>query len=458
MTEWEPIRARPMSRRPPQNIEAEQSLLGALLIDPKCRDRISWLRSDDFWRETHANIFDAIGSLGDQADVITVADWFAKRQMSGQIENGAYLTEMAADTPGTSNVLTWARMIQQAANQRLMIQSAEAAIERAMNGAPVDDICESLSSDIGAMTIKGTTGPRTMAQVAAQWMGELEERMGKTPIQTGLADVDRIMLGMLPSDLIILAGRPKMGKTAGVMTILNNITANDWALAFSLEMSGAQLVKRSITGPDIDGARLRDPSTLEESDWPRITAAMVRAKRQKLLIDDTAGISMNQLAARAREAKRRHDVKLIAVDYLQLVTCQAENRFQEVSQISRQLKKLAKDLDVPVLALSQLSRGVEDRNDKRPRMSDLRESGQLEQDADQIWMLYRHGAYDQNDKSGITEWINVAHRDGENGTAYCKFHGAQSKYVNADSSAIAEYLAQFREQPQRKSNWQRREA
>ena len=442
----------------PHSIDAEASLLGAMMLDPRAADRVSgMIGPEHFFRELHATIFAAIIDCGAECDPLNVADWFFKRKMQADVDNGAYLTELANNSAGPSMARSHARLIVEKAQQRKMIDIGHHLAESAAHGADVAELCESLHSELAAIDRHGTTGPRTLTQVAGTWINHLEAlSQVENRLDTGLADVDRIIQGLLPGELMVLAGRPSMGKTAAMMTILQNVSQNTQTLLFSCEMSGEQLLKRMVAGRDVPGHKFRDPRKMSKDDWKHVTAGMMRAKKHKILIDDTGGITMNQIEARAREAKRSDNIGLIAVDYLQLVTCKAENRLQEVSVISRRLKKMAKDLNLPVIAVSQLSRAVENRTDRRPKMSDIRESGQLEQDADIITFLYRNGYYVEDDRSGITEWITAKHRDSEPGTAYTRFDGARAMFVNADFRDIELYKQDVQAQAAGGSNWSRR--
>lgn len=428
-------------RQYPHSIEAEQSLLGALMLNPGAMDRAAGLISEtDFHSELHATIFSAIRDCGREADPITVADWFARRQMADDIDNGAYLTTLANDTPGTSNVMGWAKVIRAKSDARRLIESLTEITERALAGDDPQELTRLLQGHVLDWSRTSTRKVRTITQVAADWIDELHDRTDENNrVETGLLDLDEIVQGLLPGELWVIAGRPGMGKTAAAMTILANVTADQWGLMFSAEMSGEQLIQRWASARGLDPAKMRRPSQMVDDDWRSLMATLSELKKQCLMIDDTGGISIDDMAARARLAKRDRDIRLIVVDYMQLLSARSESRFDEVSRISRALKKLAKDLGVPVIALSQLSRKVEERPDKRPRLADLRETGQIEQDADIVTFLYRHGEYDESDRSGITEWITAKHRSGKKGTAYTLFSGARQKFLNADRETIEDY-------------------
>ena len=427
--------------RPPRSLDAERSLLGAMMLSQDAADKISgWINQADFYTEQHQQIFFAIRECYPSADAVTVAEWFTRKGKGDQVENGAYLTGLVNDTPGISNITGYARIVREKSDARKLVDLGMRISNQAITGRPPAELIDELQGYVLDWTKTGLKSARTVQQAAVDWFDRMSERSeNKEQIDTGLVDVDRIWQGMQSDEFIILAGRPGMGKTAALLTILNNVCRDHYGLFFSLEMSAESLVKRMVGGGRIPGWKLRNPSKLESSDWPELAAGTQALKSKKLIIDDTAGLSIQNIASRARLAKRQHDIKLICVDYLQLVTAKSENRLQEVSLVSRQLKKLAKDLQVPVIATAQLNRGVEGRAEKRPTLADLRESGQLEQDADIITFLYRGGYYDENDKTGVTEWITAKHRDSEPGNAYTVFNPRKQLFVNADHGLVNQY-------------------
>ena len=431
-------------RAPPHSLDAERSLLGALMLSTATLDKIAGtVRATDFYRVTHQHIFQAITELAAQnesPDPIAVADWFRKCGRLDQVDNGSYLIGLANDVPTTTGAAGWARIVREKAALRALLDLATSLGDRAISGESSDEIVTEMQQTLIDWTGKSQlTGPKAVTAHAADWLDYLSERSeDAVECVTGLVDVDAGMAGMLPGDLIILAGRPGSGKSAGAMQIALHNARTMPVLVFNLEMSGMQLVKRMVTG-GIDSRRVRRPKDLQPDDWRRIQQGIAALKAYQLEIDDTAGLTIDQLCARARAAHRRRRLGMIIVDYLQLVNSRAENRTQEISQISRALKQLAKGLGVPVIALSQLSRKVEERADKRPVMADLRESGQLEQDADQIIFLYRHAYYHEGFESNISEWIRAKHRDAETGTHYVMWLPDRVRFGNADSSAVAQY-------------------
>ena len=427
-------------KSPPHSNAAEQALLGAAMLAGP--DSVSWLTVDDFFPETHRLIWQAITECdrsGDGYDPVTVSEWFAKNSDMERIENGAYLTGLANDCPGTANIKGWAKTLREHCQRRKLIALGVDITDRALDNEPPTETIDYIESQVIDWAGHTTNGPRSILQAAASWFDRLDTLTDQSQrVDTGLIDVDKIVMGLLPSELIVIAGRPGMGKTAGAMTIARNIGAKHPVLFFSLEMSGEQLVKRMVA-QGISGDKLRNPHEMTPHDWDTVRDGVRNLKRYQIHVDDTGGLNIYQLAARAKAWKKNHGIRAIFIDYLQLITCKSENRFSEVSEVSRQLKKLAKDLDVPVIVLSQLNRKLEDRPDKRPRQADLRESGQIEQDADIIIFLYRHSEYHEDFDSNIAEWIVEKHRDAQTGTAFTLWQGHKQTFVNATPDAIAEY-------------------
>ena len=425
----------PSIKQPPHSNEAEQSLLGAVMINPGAWDRVaSKITESDFYTEAHRLIWKAICEAKDQgspADPVTIADWFAKHGKSEIVKGGSYLTALANETPG-SNVTGWVRIILAKSKARRLIEIGTDIADRAFGSESADDILAELHQHVSALQADGQlSGPRHLREIAASWVDGLTESMERGgSIKTGLADIDKRWGGMHPTELYIIAARPSMGKTSAMLTICKNVAGQTTPLIFSAEMSGESLYQRLVAGR-VDANRMRNPQDLESQDWDAIRVEMARLKKLNMLVDDTGGITCAQLAARARAMKAKHDIGLICVDYLQLVKHKSERRFDEVSEVSRQMKALAKNLKVPVLILSQLSRKVEERVGNRPKLSDLRESGQLEQDADVVTFLYHEG--------GLTEWITEKHRHGEKGTDLVLFRPHCTDFVNADHRDQAEY-------------------
>ncbi|MFW6024046.1 MAG: replicative DNA helicase [Dichotomicrobium sp.] len=441
----------PNIKQPPHSNEAEQSVLGAVMMTGIGKVA-HLLTEDDFYREVHRLIWRAcseIDAAGERCDAVTVGEWFQRQGKFDKVDNGAYLTMLANETPGPANMTGYAKIVRQKSILRGLIELSADLGDRAFSGEEPSAIVSDMTEQLLDWTGKDTfTGPKPITQFAAQWLDDLDRRSQPDfePITTGLVDVDRGMMGMMPSDLIILAGRPGSGKTAGALQIAEHVSRTKLVQVFSLEMAGEQLVARAA-GAGVPVERLRDPKLLTKDDHRKIREGLTLLKGHKLIIDDTAGLHINQITARARYTHRKHETALIVIDYLQLIQAGGENRTNEISQISRALKKLAKDLAVPVIAVSQLNRSVESRPNKRPMMSDLRESGQLEQDADQIIFLYRHAYYHEGFDSNVAEWIRAKHRDGPTGTHHTMWLPEKTKFANADHSAIAEYKALLESEP-----------
>jgi len=459
MTEPAPSLSPP--RQPPNSLEAEQCLLGAMLLSRQAVDKFcGQIGPEDFYRETHRLIFRAITELsgkGEQVDAITVSDWFATNRLLDRVDGGGYVTMLANETPGAANVSGYLRIVREKSKARRLVEMGAEIADRAMQGEAPDALIDEVQNQILDWSGESFQTARTIPQIARSWLEQLESRIDQSQrIDTGLADVDRIVQGMLPSELVFIGGRPGMGKTAAAMSILEQVTRKHWAIMFSAEMSGEQLLGRWATAGGVESSKLRDPSQMLESDWISLHTKIKALKSNRLVIDDTAGISIEQMAARVRLQKRERDIRLVVVDYMQLVTAKSESRFDEVSRVSRGLKKLAKDMDIPVIALSQLSRKLEERGNKRPHLSDLRETGQIEQDADVVIFLYRHSQYDDKDDSGIAEWIVAKHRSAQTGTAYTIFQDSLQKFVNADWAAVHEYQnAQLPASSGQQTRWRR---
>lgn len=435
-----------IDRVPPQNLEAEQSVIGAAMIEREAISKTAeFLRPEDFYREAHRLIFAAIINLfnkNEAVDMVTVVEALRKEDKLEAAGGIAYITSLANCVPTAANVLYHARIIEEKA---LLRQLINAATEIA--GLGYEDT-EEVSSilDTAEKRILGVSNRKLgqdftpIKSIIFDAFNKIEvlyaSKGGITGISTGFKDLDRLTSGLQPSDLILIAARPSMGKTAFVLNIAQHIGVREKkAVAFfSLEMSKEQLVQRMLCAEAaIDSQRLRI-GELEDNDWKKLVYAADRLSAAPIFIDDTAGISVVEMRAKARRLKIEHDLQLIIIDYLQLMQGSSsgrsgENRQQEISEISRSLKSLARELNVPVIALSQLSRSVESRQVKKPMLSDLRESGSLEQDADIVSFLYRDDYYNPDtDQKNITEIIVAKHRNGPVDTVKLFFHKQFTKF------------------------------
>ena len=432
-------------RSPPHSNEAEQSLLGAVLLVGMSRVQ-GKLFEDDFYTKTHQLIWRACCELdarNERIDAISVSDWFRSAGEHGQVENGSYLISLANDGPGVTNVQGWIRIIREKADLRRLMQVAADMSDRAMAEEDPAEIIRDLQGKVLDWGASVTAGPKSLTQFAASWLERLGRLMDtERAIDTGLDDLDAILMGLMPQELMILAARPGMGKSSLAMQIAERTSRKHDVLFFSAEMSGESYVKR-LVAKDVDARKLRRPSELDDADWHRVRQGIQFLKTSRIHLDDSGGLDIRDLCARARSWKKRHDIRLIVVDYLQLIHARQaarESRQNEVSEISRSLKGLAKLLDVPVIALSQLNRGLEGRPDKRPRLSDLRESGALEQDADMILFIYRESEYEDCGHD-IAELILAKHRDAQTGRAAALWRGDQTRFLNLDKREAGDYWA-----------------
>lgn len=433
---------------PPNSVEAEQSLLGGLMLDNQAWDKVADLIVDsDFYRKDHQLIFAGIAALasdGHPCDLVTVSEYLDNRSELESAGGLEYLMTLANETPGAANARAYAKILRERSVLRSLISagneisgSAYATDGRAASEL-VDD-AERLVFEIAEKGARGRAGFKPLKQILPATVDRIDllhQSDGDiTGITTGYAEFDKMTAGLQPGDLIIVAGRPSMGKTTLAINIAENaaIGAAVPTAIFSMEMPSEQLAFRMISSLGrVDQTHLRTGNFPDE-DWSRINTAVQLMSDAPIFIDDSPGLSPTEVRARARRLKREHGLGLIVLDYLQLMQVHGntENRATEISEISRSLKALAKELSVPIIALSQLNRSVEQRTDKRPVMSDLRESGAIEQDADLIIFIYREEVYNQDTpRKGIADISIAKQRNGPIGDFPLTFVGRFTKFEN----------------------------
>jgi len=418
------------AKAPPHSNEAEQSLLGALMLSTDGWDKVAdKIDENDFYRANHRQIYRAIAELnesGQPCDAVTVADWFASRDLMDRVDGGGYLTMLANETPGPANIVGYANIVRERSILRQLIEIGTRIADDALqsSGRNSKELLEEAEKKIYAIADQGAHRQSSYVPIqkvlaeAIDILNELQESDGDlTGVATGFAELDKRTAGLQPTDLIIIAARPSMGKTTFAMNIAEkaSIRYKVPVAVFSMEMSNTQLVMRMFSSLGQIGQDKLRTGDLQTHDWVNLQSAMTMLKSSEIFIDQTPSLSPTDLRARARRMKREHNIGLIVIDYLQLmkVPGMGENRTQEISEISRSLKALAKELNVPVVALSQLNRALEQRPDKRPKMADLRESGAIEQDADLILFIYRDEVYNEDSPDkGKAEIIIGKHRNG----------------------------------------------
>lgn len=431
-----------MERLPPQNLDAEQSLLGSMLLSREAvYEAVEILDQSAFYRTAHSRIFEAIVHLveaGEGADIVTVAEELRRR---GQLEETGgvdYLTQLANAVPSAANAAYYARIVEDKAVLRRLIHAAAEITQKAYEGADevadLLDEAERLFFLIGqGRRIQGYSALKDVLVETFDRIQYLQSHKGEViGVPSGFRDLDNMTTGFHPSELIILAARPSQGKTALSLNMAVHAATHGVPVGiFSLEMSRDQLAQRLLSSHShVDSHRLRT-GHLTEEDWQRISRGLVTLSEAPIYIDDTPNLSVMELRSRARRMKAEHDIQFLVVDYLQLMHTRgrAESRQQEISEISRSLKALARELEVPVLALSQLSRAVEQRTDRRPQLSDLRESGAIEQDADMVAFIYHNP--DTQD-ANIVELVLAKQRNGPTGSVQLVFLKQFGKFVNLD--------------------------
>lgn len=442
-----PLRqGQPIEKLLPQNLDAEAGVLGSILIDPGAMDEVSEILSAEmFYREAHRIIFECMEDLyaqGIPADLITLADEIARRGKDEDVGGVSYVSSLANQVPTSANAVYYAQIVERTFINRSLISAAGQIAAVAYNepDAPTGlEQAEKLIFEVASKRRGGVTAERIGTAANDVW-----DRLDRKPdarygVETGLKQADKLMGGGLQkSDLIILAARPGTGKTSLMLSVADNVAAKGGsALIFSLEMSKEQLANRLVAMESgVDSQSLRN-GFLNDAEIARVTDALARVQNYQLYVDDTPALSIVELRARARRQMMREPFDVLFVDYLQLMTAEAagrdgrghENRQQEVAAISRGLKAIARELNVPVFALSQLSRAVEARQDKRPQLSDLRDSGAVEQDADIVMFIYRDEVYNpETDKAHIAELNFAKHRNGPLGSIGLYFEASTTRY------------------------------
>jgi len=431
---------------PPQNLDAEESVLGAMMLSPGAIGAVSEvLDAGDFYRESHAKIYRAALALyarGEPVDAITLVDELEERGDLEDVGGRGRVHELAALVPATANAGHYARIVREMATLRGLIRAggevARLGWERPGDARELVDQAEQIVFELSQSRVSTEFShieallKESFERITALY----ESGEDITGVPSGFRDIDRLTSGFQPGNLIIVAARPSMGKSALALCVAANLGVRSQipVALFTLEMSKSEVTQRLMCSEaKVESQRLRS-GKLAVDDWPRLTAACDKLAKSPIYVDDTGSINMMEIRSKARRLKTQEpNLGLIIVDYLQLMTSgvSAENRVQEVSQISRQLKVLARDLDTPVLALSQLSRAVEQRHDKRPILSDLRESGSLEQDSDLVFFIYRDEYYnEESDQQGLAEVICAKHRNGPTGSEKLSFLKRYAKFAD----------------------------
>ncbi|MGE4544926.1 MAG: replicative DNA helicase [Pedobacter sp.] len=444
----------PVTKLPPQSLEGEMSVLGGILLENEALNKaLGILRPDDFYRDSHKKIFAALlhlSDIGEPADLVTLTAALQKKGELDAVGGISYLTTLVDYVPTAANIVYYCRMVKEKALARHLISVATEIATKGYEGGDIEsllDWSEKSIFEISGMKNKPSYfSTREIMKDTIQIIEDLYHRKELvTGVTTGYKVLDEMTAGMQPSDLIIVAGRPSMGKTAFVLNLVENASVQAAkpvpTVVFSLEMSKESLVQRLLCSlARVDAGRLRT-GNLVESDWPKLIEGASKLSEAPIFIDDTPAITVMELRAKARRLKAEHNLGMVVVDYLQLMQGHnPESRQQEISEISRSLKALAKEINVPVLALSQLNRSLENRTDKRPIMADLRESGAIEQDADVIMFIYRESVYCDDCRSKErtcekghdkdAEIIIGKQRNGPIGTVHLTFLGQFTRFEN----------------------------
>lgn len=444
-----PLPDQPVDRTPPQDIAAEQSVLGAMLLSKDAiADVVEVIRETDFYRPAHQVIYGSILDLygrGEPADAVTIAAKLTKNAEISRVGGASYLHTLVSMVPTAANANYYARIVREQAILRRLVEAGTRITQMGFSGTgEVDDIVDRAQAEVYEVTERRNSddylplsaimnGALTEIEAISNRDGEM------VGVPTGFTDLDALTNGLHPGQLVIIAARPSIGKsTLGIdacraASIKHGLTS----VIFSLEMSRNEIVMRMLAAEAQVSMHHMRTGTMTDSDWTKLAQRMGTVSDAPLFIDDSPNLTLMEIRAKCRRLKQRHDLRLVVVDYLQLMTSgkRVESRQQEVSEFSRSLKLLAKELDVPVIAISQLNRGPEQRQDKRPMLSDLRESGSLEQDADMVVLLHREDFYErESPRAGEADFIVAKHRNGPTATITVAFQGHYSRFVDMAQS------------------------
>jgi len=442
-----------LGRRPPQDLAAEQSVLGGMMLSKDAiADVVEVLRGNDFYRPAHELVFEAVLDLygrGEPADAVTVAAELTKRGELGRVGGPAYLHTLISAVPTAANAGYYARIVRERAVLRRLVEAGTRIVQLGYSGSDgrgggdVDEIVNAAQAEVYAVTERRTSEDYLpLAEIIEGTIDEIEASShrsdGLTGVPTGFADLDRLTNGLHPGQMIVIAARPAVGKSTMGLDIARSASIRHslTSVIFSLEMSRTEITMRLLSAEARIPLQTMRKGMMREEDWTRLARTMGEVSQAPLFVDDSPNMSLMEIRAKCRRLRQRHDLKLVVVDYLQLMTSgrKVESRQQEVSEFSRALKLLAKELEVPVIAISQLNRGPEQRTDKRPQMSDLRESGSIEQDADMVILLHREDMYEkESPRAGEADFIVAKHRNGPTDTITVAFQGHYSRFVDMAS-------------------------
>ncbi|KGM13448.1 replicative DNA helicase [Cellulomonas bogoriensis] len=439
-------------RTPPQDVSAEQSVLGGMMLSKDAiADVVEQLKGTDFYRPAHELVYDAVLDLygrGEPADAVTVAAELTKRGELGRVGGAPYLHTLISMVPTAANAGYYARIVRERAVLRRLVEAGTRIVQLgyATDGGDVDDIVNNAQAEIYAVTEQRTSEDYLpLAEIINGTMEEIEAAgnrgEGMVGVPTGFTDLDKLTNGLHAGQMVVLAARPAMGKSTLALDVARSASIKNGmtSVIFSLEMSRNEITMRMLSAEARVPLQNMRKGTMRDEDWQKLAATMGKISEAPLFIDDSPNMSLMEIRAKCRRLKQRHDLKLVVIDYLQLMTSgkRVESRQQEVSEFSRALKLLAKELEVPVIAVSQLNRGAEQRTDKRPQMSDLRESGSIEQDADIVILLHRDDAYEkESPRAGEADVIVAKHRNGPTDTIIVAFQGHYARFVDMAPSGM----------------------
>jgi replicative DNA helicase len=432
-------------RTPPHDMTAEQCALGGMLLSKDAiADVVEVLRPNDFYRPAHQIVYDVIIDLygrGEPADAVTVAAELTRRGEMGKMGGAPYLHTLISSVPTAANAGYYAKIVAERAILRRLVEAGTRIVQLAYGaGGEVDDIVDTAQAEVYAVTERRSSEDYLpLSEVMEGALDEIEainSRGGQlTGVPTGFADLDHLTNGLHPGQLIVVAARPAIGKSTLALDIARSASIKNGLTSciFSLEMSRNEIVMRLLAAESRVALHTMRSGTMTNDDWNRLARRMGEVSNAPLFIDDSPNMSMMEIRAKCRRLRQRHDLRLVIVDYLQLMSSprRVENRQQEVSEFSRQLKLLAKELDVPIVAVAQLNRGPEQRADKRPQLADLRESGAIEQDSDMVVLMHREDAYErESPRAGEADLIVAKHRNGPTATVTVAFQGHYSRFVD----------------------------